>query len=147
MRFLNKFGSMARNAVIAASLFPSKGMRLVGLAAVIGLCAGLPVASQVFFLPNNAAVIGHLNGSSGPPVGTGCTMVAGSTDFAGSCTTSATSGSIAFAAAYTAAPSCLVVDATATPVAVYTTTTTQITLTTVTSAHVLYWTCIGKVGG
>lgn len=134
MRFLNRLMNMSM-------------LRVAALAAVVGLAAGLPVASQIFLLPNNTAVVGHLNGASGPPVGTGCTIAAGSTDFAGTCTTTTTSGSIAFAGAFTTAPACLLVDSTGTPVAVYATTTTQITLTTVTSAHVLFWTCFGRVGG
>lgn len=132
MRFWNKLGSLGR---------------MVALAAVAGLCAGLPVASQVFFLPNNAAVSGHLNNAGGPPVGTGCTIAAGSSDFSGSCLTTATSGSIVFAAAYLTAPDCVLVDRDATPVAVYASTVSQITLTTVTSGHNLYWICAGRVGG
>lgn len=104
--------------------------------------------AQGFSLPHNSAITGHLiTSQAAPPVGTGCTIVAGSTDLDGSCTTSATSGSIAFATAFVSAPFCIVQDSTATPVFVYTTTTAQITLTTVTSAHVLFWHCAAKVGG
>lgn len=90
-----------------------------------------------------------LSPNGNPPVGTGCTIAAGSSDTDGSCTTSAASGSIAFAATYTVAPSCLLIDATSAatvPQVTYTTTATQITLTTVTSAHVLFWHCGGKNG-
>lgn len=115
-------------------------------AASIGL--SLPsVRAQVLYLPDGTGLIGHLIGASPAPVGTGCTIAAGSTDAFGRCVTSATSGSIAFFRAYAAAPFCVVQDGTATPVTVYTTTTAQITLTTVTSAHTLYWACFGAVGG
>jgi len=79
-----------------------------------------------------------------PPTGTGCTIANNSTDMAGSCTTTATSGTIVFATALASAPNCILVDATSAatvPQVTYTTTATQITLTTVTSAHVLRWVC------
>jgi hypothetical protein len=65
----------------------------------------------------------------------------------GTCLTTATSGSITFATAFINAPFCTVVDRTATPVAVYSVSTTAITLATVTSAHNLTWTCIGNKSG
>ena len=125
---------LARGAAIAA---------LLGWSSVSALAQG-------FVIPNNAQLSGHLNGAGVPPVGTGCTIAAGSTDTAGSCTASAASGSIAFANAYAQAPNCLVTDGSATSTVsmpVYTTTTAQITLTTIISTHVLYWFCVGKPGG
>lgn len=105
-------------------------------------------AQQSFVLPDGTSATGHLNAGGPPPVGTGCTIAALSTDAAGTCTTTAAAGTIVFARAFaTTAPRCVVVDATATPLIVYTTTTTQITLTTVTSGHVLYWVCFGAQGG
>lgn len=109
------------------------------------------VIAQVFTLPNNTQLLGHLiSGAATPPVGTGCTIIAGSSDTDGECTTSATSGTIVFGAAYVSAPSCTVTDKSATSTVsmpVYTTTTTQITLTTIISAHGLVWHCAAKIGG
>lgn len=121
--------------------------RLLFALAALALAMPIDAKAQGFLLPDGSTALGHLNASGPPPVGTGCTIAALSTDAAGTCTTSAASGTIVFARAFTVAPRCVVVDATATPLAVYTTTTTQITLTTVTSAHVLYWVCFGTQGG
>lgn len=128
-----------------------KNFRLTFLAIAVFVAAAmamvpLPTSAQ-FIIPDGTNLGGHLNAQGNVPVGTNCTIAAGSTDTAGSCTTTNTSGSIAFARAFTAAPTCLLVDSTATPVAVYTTTTAQITLTSVTNAHVLFWFCIGKGPG
>lgn len=120
---------------------------VLAIAFVLALGAA-PIVAQSVFLPSNVGLIGHIiAGAPSAPVGTGCTIVAGSSDTAGECLTTATSGTIVFAQAFTSAPTCIVVDRTATPVAVYATTTTQITLTTVTSAHNLSWNCWAKIGG
>lgn len=97
--------------------------------------------TQSFTLPGGATFTNMLVGQGNPPVGTGCTITAGSTDGRGSCLTTATSGSIAFSRTYSVAPECVIVDRTATPVAVYSVAANAITLTTVTSAHNLSWTC------
>lgn len=116
-------------------------------AGLLALGIGAIAYSQGFQIPNNSAIIGHLGVTGNVPVGTGCTIVAGSTDTAGSCTASAASGSVAFATAYAIAPFCLVTDGSATSTVsmpVYTTTTAQITLSTIISTHVLYWFCAAK---
>jgi hypothetical protein len=118
-------------------------------ASIAAMLAATPLHAAQFNLPSPAG-IGHTESYGAAPVGTGCTIVAGSTDTDGECTTSAASGSIAFATAYASAPSCIVVDKTSAatvPQVTYTTTTAQITLTTVTSGHGLVWHCSGKVGG
>ena len=110
--------------------------------------------AQGFTLPNGSVALDHLIAAPAPgkaaPVGTGCTIAAGSTDDAGSCTASAASGSITFATAYASAPFCTVVDASATSTVsmpVYTVAASAITLSTIISTHVLYWTCRAKTGG
>jgi len=120
----------------------------LGALLIGALLAPIPnVIAQGFNLQNNTSVLGHLLVAAGPtgqpPVGVGCTIVAGSTDQAGACLTTATSGSITFAQPFAVAPFCTVTDRTATPVAVYSVSTTAITLTTVTSAHNLIWNCWG----
>ncbi len=105
-----------------------------------------PVAYAQTVLQDGSVVSGHLTSASPPPVGVGCTIAAGSTDMAGACLTTATSGTITFAKPFATAPVCLVVDITATPVIVYTISTTAITLGTVTSAHQLRWFCMGNAG-
>ena len=74
-------------------------------------------------------------------------MLTGSTDMAGACLTTSTSGTITFATAFLNAPFCTVTDRTATPVAVYSVSTTAITLATITSAHNLSWVCTGNKSG
>lgn len=101
----------------------------------------VPTFAQNFQLPAGSAYINMMLAQGGPPIGTGCTIGANSTDSAGFCTTTAASGTIQFSRQYSLVPSCIVVDTTATPVAVYAVTSNQITLTTVTSAHVLRWKC------
>jgi len=105
--------------------------------------------AQSFNLPNNSTVTGHLvAGGGNPPVGTTCTMAAGSTDSFGACTTTSTSGAITFNVPWITAPNCSVTDSTANAATnAYTVSTTAITLGTVTSGHLLQYICIGKVGG
>lgn len=106
--------------------------------------------AQGFTLPDGSAIQGHVKamGAVGatPPTAVGCTIGAGSTDFAGTCVTSASSGSITFQRTFGAAPSCLVVDASATSTVsmpVYTVSATAITLTTIITAHTLFYMCVG----
>lgn len=112
--------------------------------------AGLAGAqAQQLSLPDPVGVA-RVVAQGGVPTLTGCTIVAGSTDTAGECTATATSGSIAFSRAFLTAPTCIVYDKAATSTVsmpVYTTTTAQITLTTIISGHGLVWTCFGKIGG
>lgn len=122
-------------------------LRSLAVLAVALALAPSDVKAQGVLLPDGSTVIGHMNIAGSPPVGTGCTIASGSTDTFGRCLTTAAAGSIAFARAYVTAPACIVQDSTGTPLNVYTTTTTQITLTTVTAAHVLYWICFGFLGG
>lgn len=105
----------------------------------------VPAHAQIQ-LQDGAAFLGHAVVSGAPPVGTGCTITAGSTDMAGSCLTTAAAGSIAFSKAFATLPWCILQDGTATPLTVYVTTVAQITLTTVTSGHTLYWICLGRTG-
>lgn len=123
-------------------------LRCIALAAIAALCVGsLAVSAQGFVLPSSTGILGFLLAEGKQPIGTGCTMAAGSTDAAGMCTATAASGSIAFAKLDLAnAPFCNVVDSSATPIMVYTVTTLQITLTTITSGHVLRYWCVAQAG-
>jgi len=107
--------------------------------------------AQVFTIPDGSYVAGHVayTQPTAPPVGVGCTIVAGATDMEGSCTASAASGSITFGRTFTNAPTCIVADAGATSTVsmpVYTVSATAITLTTIISTHLLVWHCAGKTG-
>ena len=97
----------------------------------------------------NPVVIGKLitQPAGPPPTYTTCTGAAGSTDMAGTCTATAAAAVITFGTAYTAAPFCVVVDASATPVMVYTVSTTAITISATTNAHVIRWHCVAQSGG
>ena len=71
-------------------------------------------------------------------------------DTAGNCTSSSTSGTITFFKAFASAPSCIVVDSTSAatvPQLTYTVSVTAITISTMTSAHVINWVCVAKLGG
>lgn len=126
-------------------------------AAYGALCA--PAFAQQFNLPPNSSIQGHTQSladpNTGTPTGANCTVAAGSTDQDGSCATTSTSGSITFtghqpsgAVGYATAPSCVVVDASSTTVPpTYTVSTTAITLSTIITAHTLFWHCAGKIGG
>jgi hypothetical protein len=118
--------------------------------ALAALFAPVAALAQGFTLPDGSAIQGHIKamGAAGaaPPTAVGCTIGAGSTDFAGSCVTSASSGSITFQRTFGAAPSCLITDATATSTVsmpVYTISATAITLTTIITAHTLFYLCMG----
>lgn len=120
------------------------------LVAFLTLFASHAAFAQGFSLPDGSAIQGHarVNGAVGaaPPTAVGCTINASSTDLAGLCTTSATSGSITFQRTWGVAPFCLIADAdavSATSMPVYTVSATAITLTTVITAHKLFYFCIG----
>lgn len=113
---------------------------------VFALVYLMPMLAMAQQLQDGVTFSGHAVVGGAPPVGTGCTIQGGSTDLWGSCTATAASGTIAFAKAFLTAPHCIVVDQSATPIAVYTETTAQITLTTVTSGHLYRWACVGKPG-
>lgn len=109
-------------------------------------------AQQAFTLPDGSALQGHLKAMQAPgltpPTAVGCTIAANATDMMGLCTTSAASGSITFSRTYTAAPVCLIVDADATSTVsmpVYTVSATAITLTTIITAHKLFYFCLGTI--
>jgi hypothetical protein len=123
----------------------------IAFAVALALAAFAPDANaQGFTLPDGSAIQGHVKamGAPGaaPPTAAGCTIGAGSTDFAGSCVTSASSGSITFQRTFATAPSCLITDATATSTVsmpVYTVSATAITLSTIITAHTLFYVCVG----
>lgn len=116
------------------------GMVMVGL-------VGAALA-QGFALPDGTMLAGHLLASGNPPTLVGCTVVVGATDFSGSCTSSATSGSITFAKPFVAIPVCQVVDATVNAATTaYTVSITAITLSTITTANLLTWNCVGRQSG
>lgn len=99
--------------------------------------------AQAYTFPPGTVFQGLMSSQGKAPVATGCTLAAGSTDADGTCTASAASGAIVFAKVDAVNPPfCLLVDASATPSAVYTVTALQITLTTITSTHVLRYHCI-----
>lgn len=135
-----KFLHSMRGAITAAIF------ALVFMAFSLAFMATMDVRhafAQSFTFPPGTVLQGMMSGQGKSPVATGCTLVAGSTDADGTCTTTTTSGAIVFAKTDAVNPPfCIVSDGTATPVAVYTVTAQQITLTTVTSAHVLRYHCI-----
>lgn len=122
--------------------------------ALVALLAPAAAFAQGFTLPDGSVQAGHLAAAPAPgktsPVGVGCTIVAGATDTAGTCTASAASGSITFATAFNSAPTCSVWDQAATSTVsmpVYTVSASAITLSTIISTHVLGWLCLAKTGG
>lgn len=129
--------------------FWRKAQTLIAVAAFAGAIGGIAY-SQGFVIPANTPFIGHYIAQGPIPVGAGCTIQASATDTDGQCTTSAASGSITFGTPFAAAPFCMVVDASATSTVsmpVYTVSTTAITLTTIITAHTLFWHCAAKAGG
>lgn len=109
--------------------------------------------AQGFTVPDLSNIIGHwsfLQGGTGvAPVGTTCTIAAGSTDAIGSCATTGATATVTFNRTWGVAPNCLVVDASATSTVsmpVYTVSATAITFSTVITAHTLFWVCGGKTG-
>lgn len=122
--------------------------RLIAALAALAL-AFAPFAAVAQQLQDGAVIAGHLVVAGPPPTTTTCTLAAGSTDTAGSCATTATSAAVTFAKPFLTAPLCGVWDATsvsATSMPIWTVSTTAITLSTVISAHTLFWICIGKSG-
>ena len=128
---------------------------LASLAALAFILFAPAAFAQGFTIPDNSVQIGHMTlvpslGKTAP-TGAGCTIAAGSSDGAGTCTASAASGSITFAVAFNSAPSCLLVDENAAGgaggVPVYAVSTTAITLTTIVSTHIMHWFCVAKTGG
>jgi hypothetical protein len=124
------------------------------LAVVMALFAPVAALAQGFTLPDNSTIQGHIKAvpqiGATPPTAVGCTIAANASDAAGLCTTSASSGSITFSRTYGAAPVCLIVDADATSTVsmpVYTVSATAITLTTVITAHKLFYWCLGTIAG
>jgi hypothetical protein len=131
-----------------------KGFRSTFLAGLVILGGAwfYAKAQQPGFNLLNAIFTGHyINGGSGGsavPTYTNCAAVGTPSDTDGACTTSNTSGAIIFATPYATAPYCVVTDASSTTVPpTYTTTTTQITLTTIINAHVINWHCGSRIGG
>lgn len=118
---------------------------------LLAVCGG--AFAQGFTLPNNSVVQGHLNaspvqGAAGLPVGTTCTITAGSSDSVGSCLTTSTAAVVTFGTAFVGVPRCIVTDSTVNAATTaYTITNTAITFSVVTNANLLTWFCVGQVGG
>jgi hypothetical protein len=133
------------------SALTAKVVLLTGIAA-FSFLGNDPVKAQSV-LQDGTAVAGHLVTSpppaGGPPVGTSCTMVAGSTDTMGQCAATATSAvAVIFNKPFAKAPFCVVLDhTTASGNALVTepTTTTFVMGTTV-SGDKISWHCEGQVG-
>lgn len=121
---------------------------LRSLAAFAFICFAPAAFGQGYPLPNNTVLQGHLIASCAvPPTLTGGTLTANSCDSAGEFTAAAASGTLVFGSAFISKPSCVLVDQTATPIAVFATTPTQLTLTTITSGHLYSYKCDAKIGG
>jgi hypothetical protein len=123
-----------------------EALRLAIFAGIVS--AGMAVAQQVS-IPDAAAILGHIAyfQPGAVPVGTTCTIAAGSTDMEGSCATTGATATVTFGRTFAVAPFCSVVDASATSTVsmpVYTVSATAITLSTVITAHTLFWHCAGK---
>ena len=121
-----------------------------GLVAFLFILYAPLAFGQGFTFPDGGAIGGHVRTNQAPgltpPTAVGCTINASATDVAGLCTTSSTSGSITFSRTWGAAPFCLIADAdavSATSMPVYTVSATAITLTTVITAHKLFYFCVG----
>src|SRR5215472_8021852 len=104
-------------------------------------------------LPDGSVVLGHLNAAPGPsgppPTFTNCTAVVGSTDMAGECSATATSGVVvAFGKPYLTRPFCTITDSvTATGINLAAgPSTTGFTLGTTASGDKIRWVCIGQPG-
>lgn len=122
------------------------------LAALAFVLTAQNAFAQGFTLPDGSVLQGHVKAApqpgAVPPVAVGCTIDAQSTDFAGKCVTSSTSGSITFNRTFAVAPFCLITDATsvsATSMPIYTVSATAITLSTVITAHTLFYLCMGTL--
>lgn len=132
---MKRIRSLISAAVLLSALLPA-----------IAFICSMPSHSQQSQLPRGTAIIGMLNAQGSAPTVTGGTLTAGSTDGAGQLTASATSGTIVFNfATFANAPFCVVVDQSASPVAVYAVTATQITLTTIVSGHLYQYHCYSRI--
>lgn len=126
-----------------------------------GILAAIAIAFALLCAPahavenfgDGAQFDGHMTSVNAagnpPPTTTTCTLVAGSTDLAGACAATATSGvAVIFGKAFLTAPTCIVQDrttASGTILATEPTTTTFVMGTTV-SADKISWICVGKQG-
>lgn len=100
---------------------------------------------------NNAYFPAHVNSQGGTPALTSCGVsptIVGS-DMAGVVTVKTTTCTITFAAAYTNAPACVVVDETTPSLSMaYTVTTAHIAISAgLTSSDLVQYICIGQSGG
>jgi hypothetical protein len=109
--------------------------------------------AQGFTIPDLTNWVGHWVASpqggavTGTPGTTTCTLVAGSSDSVGGCTTTSTAMAVTFARSFGVVPRCLITDLTANAATnAFTVSATAITGTTVTSGHLLQWLCIGPPG-
>ncbi len=118
--------------------------RSLALVAALALAPSLALAQG--FVATDGTLNGHTKAAGLVPVAVGCTLTANSNDQAGLCTTSAASGSITFSRTWGVAPFCMIIDADATSTVsmpVYTVSATVITLTTIITAHKLFYWCVG----
>lgn len=123
---------------------------LIAAVVALALMTGAPFPASAdggYIIPANTAVDGMLSAQGHQPTATGCTIASGSTDADGTCTATAAAGAIVFwKTTMVNPPFCILSDASATPIAVYTVTVLQITLTTLTSGHVYRYHCVQQAG-
>lgn len=125
-------------------------MRMIFLAGVAALALCNP-SQAAETLGDGAQFLGHIVSTNGipAPTTTTCTLVAGSTDVAGECSATATSGvAVAFGKAFVTRPFCTITDSvTATGINLAAgPTTTGFTLGTTASGDKIRWTCMGQQG-
>jgi hypothetical protein len=126
-------------------------MRKILLSGVAAL-AMLGAAHAAETLGDGVQFNGHITSTNAagnpPPTTTSCTLVAGSSDFVGSCAATATSAvAVAFGKAFVTAPTCIVFDAvTFSGNAITGPSTTGFTMGTTVSGDKIYWVCVGKQG-
>jgi hypothetical protein len=126
---------------------------LLSLVSAASLLAMLGISHAAETLGDGVQFNGHItttNAAGNPvPTTTTCTLVAGSTDTAGACAATATSGvAVIFGKAFLTAPTCVVLDhttASGNALATEPTTTTFVLGTTV-NADKISWICVGKQG-
>jgi hypothetical protein len=130
----------------------------LALSAAIGVTGGIAGMAALAQQPGmsliNATLIGHLiNGGSGTtaqPTLTNCTAAGPISDTDGQCTATSTTITVTFAQPWATAPYCIAVDATSAatvPQFTYTTSTTALTVSTMTSGHTAVWHCGSRIGG
>ena len=122
-----------------------------GLLSGLAFAGALSIAvAQGFTIPDLATWQGHWVGSpqnAAPPATTTCTLVAGSSDSVGGCTTTSTAMAVTFSRSFGVAPRCVITDLTANAATnAFTVSATAITGGTVTSGHLLQWICVGAPG-